>query len=119
MDANLTKKIRSKLQAELKSLRLLLDKIEASKDEKGQGFVPPPTHGQDDEAERVVDLELGIQTKGNLKERLKKIEIALQKIDQGTYGICEACGDQIGEKRLDYFPEVSNCIECQRKMEQK
>ncbi len=51
------------------------------------------------------------------REKLFLIEIALKKIESGTYGICEECGAQIGEKRLEALPWVRLCIECSEKDE--
>jgi DnaK suppressor protein len=44
--------------------------------------------------------------------RLEKIDIALNKIAHGTFGICESCGENIGEKRLEIIPGVEICINC-------
>lgn len=48
-----------------------------------------------------------------------KIKKALQKIDDGTYGICEECGEPISEKRLEARPVAMLCIECKREQELK
>jgi len=48
---------------------------------------------------------------------LKQIEIALQKLVQGTYGLCDVCGKKIPVARLNVLPYCSQCIECQRDME--
>lgn len=50
---------------------------------------------------------------------LEHIEKALQKFKNDSYGICEKCGSQIGQERLETIPWVSYCINCQRKMETK
>jgi DnaK suppressor protein len=43
---------------------------------------------------------------------LAEVEAALQRLEQGTYGVCEACGDPIGEGRLDARPAARWCIRC-------
>ena len=48
---------------------------------------------------------------------LKKVEKALQKIEEGTYGICENCGECIGYERLKLRPVAELCIKC--KLEQE
>jgi len=50
---------------------------------------------------------------------LKKIEKALQKIADGTYGICEMCGNCISYERLKLRPVAELCISCKLKQEQK
>jgi len=48
---------------------------------------------------------------------LKDVEIALQRLDTGTYGICEECGNEISEKRLRALPFALNCLDCQQEKE--
>lgn len=48
---------------------------------------------------------------------IRKIRIALQKMDDGVYGICESCGDDIPLKRLSARPVTAYCIQCKTKME--
>ena len=51
------------------------------------------------------------------EQSLQKISRALRKIDAGEYGICEGCGEEIIEKRLQIYPTVDCCIECSSKLE--
>lgn len=48
---------------------------------------------------------------------LQKIEKALQKIDEGEFGLCEDCGELIGIKRLEARPETEFCIRCKEDQE--
>jgi DnaK suppressor protein len=50
-----------------------------------------------------------------LKETLADVELALGKIDSGTYGQCESCGQPIGEARLEAMPAARRCIGCASK----
>jgi len=75
-----------------------------------------------DEAERaekiadtLVEHQLGY-SEGKL---LEKIEHALERLDEGGYGICEDCKGDISLARLKAKPSVSLCIDCQSKKEQK
>ncbi|MFN3567469.1 MAG: RNA polymerase-binding protein DksA [Caldimicrobium sp.] len=70
-----------------------------------------------DQASRETNLALGLRLRDREQKLLKKIEKALQKIEEGTYGICEACGAEIDEKRLLARPEATLCIECKRAQE--
>ncbi|MFM8305339.1 MAG: TraR/DksA family transcriptional regulator [Actinomycetota bacterium] len=49
---------------------------------------------------------------GSLTETLRDLEDALGKFDAGTYGICEACGSEIGAARLEAMPAARLCITC-------
>ena len=55
--------------------------------------------------------------RGREKTFLKKIDHALAKIDDGTFGICEDCGEAIHVKRLDARPETTLCIRCKEDQE--
>ena len=49
---------------------------------------------------------------GSLRDTLSDIDDALAKIDAGTYGLCEQCGEPIGEARLEAMPAARLCITC-------
>lgn len=51
------------------------------------------------------------------KEKIRRIDIALQKIENNTFGICEECEDPILEKRLEANPHCITCISCAEKLE--
>ncbi len=65
------------------------------------------------EADRDVDY--GLLTMST--KTLRSINQALDRLDEGTYGICEECGREIGEKRLQVMPFALYCVECQREKE--
>jgi len=72
------------------------------------------TERADKIAENMVEHQLGFSE----SKLLEKIEYALERIDEGTYGICDGCGMQINIERLKAKPSVSLCIECQTAKEQ-
>jgi RNA polymerase-binding transcription factor len=50
----------------------------------------------------------------NLRSRmLKEVESALQRVSRGTYGVCEACGEEISPNRLKAIPWARYCLTCQ------
>lgn len=53
------------------------------------------------------------------RKLIVKIQEALERIEQGTYGLCETCGDEIGEKRLEARPVTTQCIDCKTEAEQR
>src|SRR6202142_1638045 len=55
--------------------------------------------------------------RGREKSFLEKIEKGLRKIDEGTFGICEECGEEISVKRLEARPETTLCIRCKEDQE--
>ncbi|MFO0752660.1 MAG: TraR/DksA family transcriptional regulator [Thermodesulfovibrionales bacterium] len=67
----------------------------------------------------VVDLSEDISLKqlSTHRETLIKIDTALRKLEEGTYGICEECGDEISEERLKILPFAIYCRDDQEKKE--
>ncbi len=57
--------------------------------------------------------------RGREKSLLSKLDLALKKIDEGTFGICETCEEPIGKKRLEARPETSLCIKCKEDQERE
>jgi DnaK suppressor protein len=57
--------------------------------------------------------------RGREKSLLSKLDLALKKIDEGTFGICEICEEQIGKKRLEARPETTLCIKCKEDQERE
>ena len=55
----------------------------------------------------------------NARESLHIIESALARIDDGTYGVCESCGNPIGKMRLQAFPRATLCMECKQRQERR
>jgi len=67
----------------------------------------------------LVDLEreMGISLQEMRNQERKNIDNALDSLDEGTYGACAECGEEISEKRLHALPFARLCVECQSKRE--
>lgn len=55
-------------------------------------------------------------TRLNLKERLAEVKGALERIEDGTYGVCKKCGQKIPKARLEVMPTAALCVECNKKI---
>jgi DnaK suppressor protein len=55
----------------------------------------------------------------NERTKLRLVEEALAKIDEGTYGVCERCEEPIPVKRLELLPFTRYCVQCQSELEQE
>ncbi len=68
----------------------------------------------------IIDLSehISLRQLGTHRETLLKIDEALRKLDEGTYGICEDCGEAISGERLKVLPFATHCIDCQERREQ-
>ena len=65
-------------------------------------------------ADEVEEYEAKLPVEYSLEMRLKNINLALKKIKEGKYGICEKCGKEIDEKRLKIVPEARFCLKCEK-----
>ena len=55
----------------------------------------------------------------NARELLTQIERALARIEDGSYGVCESCGEPIGKARLQAFPRAVLCVSCKQREERR
>lgn len=70
-----------------------------------------------DQASAEAERDFLLRIKDRERKLILKIREALHRIEQGTYGICEICGERIGEERLRARPVTTQCIECKTDME--
>ena len=78
-----------------------------------KGNFPDPTDRATYEADRNFELRI----RDREHKLIKKVRKAMDRIDHGTFGICEACGDDISIKRLQARPVTTQCIDCKTKEE--
>ena len=75
--------------------------------------VPDISDRASDEADKALEL----RTRDRMRKVISKINEALHRIDDGTYGVCTSCGQLIRKPRLINQPFVLTCMECQSAME--
>ena len=63
-----------------------------------------------DSGQVAAELGENMALLNQLNEQLDEVEHALNKFDQGTYGLCERCGEQIAEARLEAIPATRFCV---------
>lgn len=109
-------------QSQKKYFKKLLNTMlsEALQGVKGENKDNIKVADHSDPSDRAT-VELEINFNFRMRERnkglVRKIEHALKKLDNGTFGICEECGEDIKEKRLKARPVTTLCIECKREQE--
>lgn len=72
-----------------------------------------------DDSDRLYEQERLLTIRSRLAERKGDIEHALGKFDEGTYGVCERCGQRIETARLEALPFARYCRECQEILDQQ
>jgi DnaK suppressor protein len=70
-----------------------------------------------DRAALEADRNFMLRIRDREAKLIKKIKEALERIENGTYGICESCGEDITLKRLKARPVTTQCIDCKSKEE--
>jgi len=73
-----------------------------------------PKYGEhlDENAQEINTYEDTLPVEYALEKDLDEIRKSLQRIEEGTYGVCENCGKQIDTKRLEAYPEAERCVSC-------
>jgi DnaK suppressor protein len=70
-----------------------------------------------DQASAEADRDFLLRIKDRERKLILKIREALHRIDDGSFGVCEICGESISEERLKARPVTTQCIECKTDME--
>ncbi len=70
-----------------------------------------------DLASETFEREKDLALEGNIQALLEKVNTALEKLDEGTYGVCDSCGVEINASRLEALPWASLCLNCQDRLE--
>ncbi|HHX41150.1 MAG TPA: hypothetical protein GX715_14410 [Armatimonadetes bacterium] len=70
-----------------------------------------------DIATETFEREKDRALRENARETIERVEAALQKMENGTYGLCDICGQPIPVGRLDAVPYATLCVKCQADVE--
>lgn len=70
-----------------------------------------------DIASEESDRDMTLRMQDHERKVVDEIRAALKRIQDGTYGECEACGDEVGERRLLARPTARHCIDCMTEIE--
>lgn len=84
-----------------------VDRTKTHLSEDASNFADPS-----DRATQEEEFSLELRTRDRERKLIKKIEKTVQLIDDGDYGYCEACGIEIGVRRLEARPTATLCIDC-------
>ncbi|MGW1346643.1 TraR/DksA C4-type zinc finger protein [Kribbella sp. NPDC002412] len=74
---------------------------------------------QADVGSTTLERDHEMSLANNARDMLDQIERALARIEDGTYGICESCGNAIGKGRLQAFPRATLCVSCKEREERR
>lgn len=97
--------IRKQLEQRLKELGARVEEIE-------DDLRTPRSASWEDRATEIEGDEVLDALEGSAVGEIDEIRAALKRIDEGTYGTCARCGDEINQKRLEALPYATLCIQC-------
>ncbi|MBW1990928.1 MAG: RNA polymerase-binding protein DksA [Deltaproteobacteria bacterium] len=113
MDKQSLEFFRSLLHERLEELIGKADITRTSMTNDSNALFADPT----DRAALETDRNFILRIRDRERKLIAKIQAALERIEDGTYGICEICGGEISEKRLRARPVTTMCISCKSRME--
>ena len=114
MEAEKLEQFRSMLTEEMKALLNEAGKTVNEMTSDAANF-PDPTDRATQESDRNCELRI----RDRERKLINKIKEALSRIEAGDFGVCEGCGDEIGEARLKARPVTTLCINCKMEAEKK
>ena len=114
------KKLRSRLEQERKRLIEELEQHNAGDRSITMERREGGSYGKrEEEANGALDLEKRIALETRKRDTLAQVEHALQKLDGGTYGLCDNCGQPINPARLEALPQANLCVNCKALQEKQ
>ncbi|MBI5492579.1 MAG: RNA polymerase-binding protein DksA [Deltaproteobacteria bacterium] len=115
MDKERLEYFRTLLNGKLEELLSGAEKAVSGMSEGKEENFPDPT----DRAAHETDRNFLLRVKDRERKLITKVNEAIKRIDDGTYGVCELCGEAISEKRLEVRPVTTCCIECKKEEEEQ
>ena len=111
--------VRTELEAQATALRGEIDRAEIASEKLKRD---QSTEGSGDEADagsKTFEREHEMSLANNSRDLLVQVERALGRLDAGTYGRCEECGNPIPKARLQAFPRATLCVTCKQREERR
>ncbi len=111
--------VRGELEAQAIALRSEIDRAEVASENLKRD---QSTEGSGDEADagsKTFEREHEMSLANNSRDLLVQVERALGRLDAGTYGRCEECGNPIPKARLQAFPRATLCVACKQREERR
>ncbi|MFE2284924.1 TraR/DksA family transcriptional regulator [Streptomyces sp. NPDC059443] len=110
---------RSELLSEMLRLRTELDASEVAISGLMRDSGDGAGDDQADTGTKNITRESELALAANAHSMLEQTERALERLESGTYGLCENCGKPIGKARMQAFPRATLCVDCKQKQERR
>ncbi|ARE76908.1 TraR/DksA family transcriptional regulator [Streptomyces sp. NPDC059558] len=110
---------RTELLSEVLRLRAELDASEVAISGLMRDSGDGAGDDQADTGTKNITRESELALAANASSMLEQTERALERLEAGTYGLCENCGQPIGKARMQAFPRATLCVDCKQKQERR
>ncbi|HWF57669.1 MAG TPA: TraR/DksA C4-type zinc finger protein [Candidatus Dormibacteraeota bacterium] len=103
-------------RARLVQVRDAATRLSTSTNESAQRELSSADQHPAEQATETLERELDLGVLQSVEAELREVEAALERLEKGTYGICEVCGKPIADGRLEAMPAARYCVEDQGKL---
>lgn len=120
MDKQILEQIKAELVAQKKKISEDLNIVsakDAHENLEHKAIFPDYGDKPDENVQEVDEYTTNLATEKILETSLRDIDNALERIENGTYGVCKYCGKEIDPKRLLIRPVASACVECKNRLQ--
>ena len=111
--------VRNQLRADVKRLTAELDEVAGDLADLMRDAGESAGSDQADVGSATFERDQEMTIVNNARDMLEQSEHALERIANGTYGVCEMCGNPIGKNRLMVFPRATMCMTCKQREERR
>ena len=111
--------MRAELDAQALALRAEIDRAEAASEKLKRDQSSEGSGDEADAGTKTFEREHEMSLSNNSRDLLVQVERALGRLDTGTYGRCEECGNAIPKARLQAFPRATLCVACKQREERR
>jgi DnaK suppressor protein len=115
MDKSLQETFRARIEARIDELNTTL----ASTKEDTAAISPDVAIGRLSRLDSMQMQQMAMGMQARMREEIKQLKEALQRIDRGRYGTCDACRQDIPIERLEFQLDATICVACLRKAQQQ
>jgi DnaK suppressor protein len=105
-------KQREQLKTEHKRLTEELEQLQTNKSSAEERREGSPFGKREEEATETLELEKRLTLENRIRQEIASVEHALEKIEEGTSGLCDNCGKKIDPERLEALPQANLCLNC-------
>ncbi len=119
LDKEFVEKQRQRLHELRAELSRMVEGLEEDQRDRAVSEGDMTENDSGDMSQSLFTREMDATVEQTVEKRLQSVERALQKVDEGTYGICDDTGEQIPRGRLEVLPEAIYTVEAQQRRERE